>query len=62
MEPLNNNNRGFTSNLGAILAATGGAIGLGNIWRFPYTVGVNGGGAFIIMYIIFVFFVWVCPF
>ena len=50
-----NNNRGFSSNLGAILAATGGAIGLGNIWRFPYTVGENGGGAFILLYIIFVF-------
>jgi len=55
MEPLNNNNRGFSSNLGAILAATGGAIGLGNIWRFPYTVGENGGSAFILMYIFFVF-------
>ena len=46
--------RGFTSNIGAILAAAGGAVGLGNIWRFPYMLGQNGGGAFLLIYIIFV--------
>ena len=52
-------NRGFTSNLGAIAAAAGSAIGLGNIWRFPYTVGQNGGGAFLLVYIVFVFLIGV---
>ena len=42
--------------MGAIVAAAGSAIGLGNIWRFPYTVGQNGGGAFLLLYILFVFF------
>lgn len=51
-----NGNRGFSSNIGAILAAAGGAIGLGNIWRFPYTLGENGGGAFLLIYILFVLF------
>ena len=52
-------NRGFTSNIGAIAAAAGSAIGLGNIWRFPYTVGQNGGGAFLLLYIAFVFLIGV---
>lgn len=56
---VNNESRGFTSNLGAIAAAAGSAIGLGNIWRFPYTVGQNGGGAFLLIYIAFVFFLGV---
>jgi neurotransmitter:Na+ symporter, NSS family len=39
------------SRLGFILASTGSAIGLGNIWKFPYITGVYGGGAFVIVYI-----------
>ena len=41
----------FGGRLGAILALAGSAIGLGNIWRFPYMVGENGGAVFIIIYI-----------
>lgn len=42
---------GFGGKLAAILATAGSAIGLGNIWRFPYITGDNGGGAFIIIYL-----------
>ncbi|MEM7152294.1 MAG: sodium-dependent transporter [Myxococcota bacterium] len=44
----------FGSRLGFILAASGSAIGLGNIWRFPYTAGENGGAAFVLVYLGFV--------
>jgi len=43
---------GFTSGLGVILVTLGSAVGLGNIWKFPYMVGANGGAAFIIVYLI----------
>ncbi len=43
---------GFGSKLGILAAAAGSAIGLGNIWKFPYITGVNGGGAFLIVYLI----------
>ncbi|MDX1701318.1 MAG: sodium-dependent transporter, partial [Melioribacteraceae bacterium] len=42
----------FGSKLGFILAAAGSAVGLGNIWAFPYVVGSNGGAAFIIVYLL----------
>ncbi len=49
------NDRGeWTSKAGFVLAAAGSAIGLGNIWRFPYIVGENGGAAFVFLYLFFI--------
>lgn len=44
----------WSSRWGFILAAAGSAIGLGNIWRYPYVVGENGGAAFVLLYLFFV--------
>ncbi|MDF2157577.1 sodium-dependent transporter [Algoriphagus sp. CAU 1675] len=54
----NTESRGqWGSSLGFIMAAAGSAVGLGNIWRFPYLTGENGGGAFVFVYIICVLFI-----
>ncbi len=45
------------SRVGFVLAAAGSAVGLGNIWRFPYLTGENGGSAFILIYLVFVIFI-----
>lgn len=45
----------FSGRFGVLVAMAGSAIGLGNLWRFPYMVGTNGGAAFIFVYILFVF-------
>lgn len=42
----------WSSRLGFILAATGSAVGLGNIWKFPYMVGASGGAAFVLVYLV----------
>lgn len=48
------NRDGFGSRFGVLVAVAGSAVGLGNLWRFPYMVGNNGGAAFIIIYLLFV--------
>ena len=44
----------FNSRFGFYMAAVGSAFGLGTLWRFPYIAGVNGGGAFVFLYVFFV--------
>ena len=51
------NREGFASNFGFIMAAVGSAVGLGNIWGFPYKMGMNGGFAFLLIYLVLAIFI-----
>jgi len=48
----NTSRDGFTSTFGVLVATLGSAVGLGNIWKFPYLTGTNGGASFLLVYII----------
>ena len=57
MANTNTKNTVFGTRLGFYLAAIGSAFGLGNLWRFPYIVAENGGGAFVLLYLFLVFLI-----
>ena len=49
---MNDNREKFASRLGFILVSAGCAVGLGNVWKFPYIYGKNGGASFIVIYLL----------
>lgn len=57
MSNINQPRAHWTSRMGFILAAAGSAVGLGNIWKFPYITGQNGGGAFVLVYLVCITFI-----
>ena len=59
METIDSSRETWGSKFGFIMAAAGSAVGLGNIWRFPYITGENGGGAFVLIYIMCVILIGV---
>ncbi|QLG87945.1 sodium-dependent transporter [Chitinibacter bivalviorum] len=49
---MSQNRDGFTSTFGVLVATLGSAVGLGNIWKFPYLTGTNGGASFLVVYLL----------
>ncbi len=59
METMDASREKWSSKFGFIMATAGSAVGLGNIWRFPYITGENGGGAFVLIYVMCVILIGV---
>ena len=55
MIPMSKIHEHWTSRIGFLMATVGSAVGLGSLWRFPYTAGESGGGAFVLLYLLFTF-------
>ena len=51
----------WSSHLSFIIATVGSAVGLGNIWRFPYIMGKNGGAVFLFTYLLLIAFICIIP-
>ena len=58
---MENNKPQWSSHASFIIATVGSAVGLGNIWRFPYIMGENGGAIFLITYLLLIAFICVIP-
>ena len=56
---MNKKKSNFSGQLGFVLAAAGSAVGVGNLWRFPYLAAKDGGGLFLVIYLALVLTFWI---
>ena len=57
---VNEEKKSFTGQLGFVFAAAGSAVGVGNLWRFPFLAAKDGGGVFLLIYLVLIFYGRLC--